>query len=651
MSIEPLDQASSENSVLALFPPEVVDSNKSVVGADCGLAKNFYDLTPEGGKARVDPYLGQDTGDTVSLNLNGVPNIASTQTQSADSATTLYIPKNLLNAGPGVINELTYTVTRNSQNQGTSNPPLRILYNSIRPGIEDLTPGDGVHSELKLILPKDVLEDGIDADRAERGVHICFFYPYCRPFDKIRLNLNGHDVYRVVTADEAPPIPTVEPTTVCLTVGKSDFELAGDSPQFVFSFTVEDQIGNGADPDSPWSESWRVDVDLNGVRLTEPDITEDPDDPNDAPDTIDLNKLGAKDLTVQVHVLASVWKPDDKIRVKYTATPNAGGTPVEHAVEATVLRIPFVQKLMIPNAKVIANSVVKVSYEQVREEVVIARSKVATARVIRAPVITSAKNSAGTQLQNGGTVSDNKVILEGSALASTKVQIFNGQTFIEEVQSGTDYKWKSSGISIVVGMHTFTAREKDGTQLISEPWLIERLAFSIERTQMKLDGFSIKVPQWPKTGEDSLRNTGVRVPTGGVPPYDFASSEPLTVPVTAQGKVTGLKNGVATIYVTDQEGTSLTYLVAVTNVFKLLVSDELLTFTEAESWMYSVQGRTTYDYSFLADIARVYTVPLRPNYVWTCYLSGRFGILLGTGGGFAGTMEGWKLESWCLVPF
>jgi hypothetical protein len=414
---------------------------------------------------------------------------------------------------------------------------------------------------------------------------------------------------------------------------------------------VEDDIGNGTDPDSPWSESCRVDVDLNGVRLTEPDITEDPDDHNDAPDTVDLNKLGAKDLTVQVHVLAPAWKPDDNIRVKYTATPNAGGPPVEHGVETTVVRIPFVQKLMIPNAKVIANSVVKVSYEQVREEEVIARSKVAMARVILAPVITSAKNSAGTQLQNGGTVSDNKVTLEGSALARTTVQIFNGQTFIEDVQTGDDYKWKSSAISIVVGMHTFTTREKHGNQLISEPWLIERLAFSIVRTQMKLDGFSVKVPQWPKTGEDSLRNTGVRVPTGGVPPYDFASSEPSTVPVTAQGKVTGLKNGVATIYVTDQEGTSLTYLVAVTNVFKLLVSDELLTFTEAESWMYSVQGMTSYNYGFLGDIARVYTVPLRLTNVWTGYLSGRFGIFLSPGGGFAGVNAGWKLESWCLIPF
>jgi len=239
--------------------------------------------------------------------------------------------------------------------------------------------------------------------------------------------------------------------------------------------------------------------------------------------------------------------------------------------------------------------------------------------------------------------------LEGSALASTKVQIFNGQTFIEEVQTGTDYKWKSSGISIVVGMHTFTAREKDGTQLISEPWLIERLAFSIERTQMKLDGFSIKVPQWPKTGEDSLRNTGVRVPTGGVPPYDFASSEPLTVPVTAQGKVTGLKNGVATIYATDQEGSTLSYLVAVTNIFKLQISTEKLPSDDAIEWMDSIGGQHVYNSSFTQDVARVYT-PIIPETVNTCNKNGSYYTFMRPGLSFYGSGGRQLLTAWCLIP-
>ncbi|MGW8467020.1 Ig-like domain-containing protein [Pseudomonas sp. CLCA07] len=648
MSIEQLDEASPDNAVLVLYPPDLVDSNKSVAGADCGIAINFYDLTPMGAKVRVDPYFDQAPLDTVALLLNGKL-VASTQTQSTNDAVILYIPKNELKAEPGFVNYLAYSVTRGSQNQGTSEPPLGILYNDIRPGIEDRVQGDDGHSELELILPQDVLEDGIDADRAAQGVLICFSYPYCRPYDKIHLNCNGHDVYRDVTADEAPSVPTSEPTRICLTLDKAVFERAGDHPQFVFNFTVSDQIGNGADPDSPWSASTLVEVDLNGVRLVAPDVAEDPDDPNDAPDTIDLNKLGSKDLTVQVHAFSPVWSADDVIRVKYIATPYAGGAAVEHSVETTVNRIPFTYKLMIPNAKVIADSQVKVSYEQVRGGEVFAKSKAARARVILAPVITSVKNSAGGEIANGGDVSDNKVMLMGSALAGTTLRIFDGETFVEEVQTGANYKWQSTLIPIVVGQHSFTAREKSGEQLVSGPWSVKRLAFSIDRTQMNLNGFSVKIPQWPKTGEDSVGNTATRNPVGGVPRYEYASSDPSTAPVTATGKVTGLKNGVVTIYVTDQEGTTLTYLVAVTNVFKLQISDQVFTFLDAEKWMNSLGGRHTYDYVFRNDIVRVYLVPARETNTWTCAIFGAWRGYIFPNNTFQTTRGNPALTSWCLT--
>ncbi|MGY2443823.1 Ig-like domain-containing protein, partial [Pseudomonas sp. SDO52101_S400] len=92
------------------------------------------------------------------------------------------------------------------------------------------------------------------------------------------------------------------------------------------------------------------------------------------------------------------------------------------------------------------------------------------------------------------------------------------------VTVGTDYKWQSKFISIAVGPHRFTAKEKAGDQLESDPWDIERLALYIVPTMMMLDGFSVKIPGWPKTGLDSIGNTGVRVASGGVPPYDYASS-------------------------------------------------------------------------------------------------------------------------------
>jgi hypothetical protein len=306
---------------------------------------------------------------------------------------------------------------------------------------------------------------------------------------------------------------------------------------------------------------------------------------------------------------------------------------------------------MIPNAKVIGDSVVAVLYEQIRGGIVIATSKVARARGIVKPVILGVKNSSGADVQNGGTVSDNKVVLSGSALAGMVLRVFDGEAFIEEVQTGSNYKWQSKLLPIAVGLHSFTVKEKTGNQFESDPWRFQRLALNIDRTQMKLDGFSVKVPQWPKTGEDSLGNTGIRVPTGGVPPYDFASSDPLTAPVTAAGKVTGLKQGVARIYVTDREGETVDYLVAVTNVFRLLISDKELGHIEAEDWMFSLAAHSTFNSVFLRDLLRCYVVPAHDS-IWTCRVpeeNRRIGGVITPENIQTLQLLGAKYISWCLI--
>lgn len=641
------DEVLPEDAEVSLYAPQLPDSNTSVAGADCGIAKAFYDQRPNGAKVIIKPVLAQQPKDTFSIHVNGIMRVDSQQSQSTDDAVTLHIPKNLLRSDPGFVNELSYTVTRTTGAEETYEPPWTILYNAIRPGMEDKN-GDEGHSELELGLPRDVLEDGIDADRADQGVQVWFSYPYCRPYDRIVLNCNGHDVDWVVHPDEAPATPTSTPTRIGRLLEKAELEAAGDHPQFSFTYTVFDQIGNGADLNSPWSAAIRVVVDLKGARMTAPDVAEDPDDPHDAPETIDLNKLGNKDLTIQVHVLEPLWATNDTVRVKYTATPSSGPV-VAHTVEEQVGRLPFVHRLMIPNAKVIGDSVVAVLYEQIRGGIVIATSKVARARVIVKPVILAVKNSSGLDVQNGGTVSDNKVVLSGSALAGMVLRVFDGENFIEEIQTGANYKWQSKLIPIAVGQHNFTVKEKTGNQFESDPWRFQRLALNIDRTQMKLDGFSVKVPQWPKTGEDSLGNTGTRVPTGGVPPYDFASSDPLTAPVTAVGKVTGLKQGVATIYVTDREGETVSYLVAVTNVYKLQISDQTMNYPEAEAWRNSLGGRHTYDSIFRNDIVRVYSPPLRTEHVWTCTSFGHWGGYMRPDYSFNTIVNARNWTAWCLL--
>jgi len=224
-----------ENTVLTLYPPRLPEATKDIVGADLGVSLEIYDDAPMGATVEVDPYLGQRQGDTVTLNLNGLTDIARQQTASDSSTTTLYIPKKLLL--PDIINRLTYSVTRNSQNTDTSKPPLELLYNAIRPGNRDTNDGEDGHSRLDLLLP-DAIKHGVGPDFPAAGAQVCVSYPYCRAYDLIRLNCNGHDVFHTVTLLQAPKPGSDEPVTVCFILTRADLEKAKDHPQFKFSYTV-----------------------------------------------------------------------------------------------------------------------------------------------------------------------------------------------------------------------------------------------------------------------------------------------------------------------------------------------------------------------------------------------------------------------------
>src|SRR3546814_15648642 len=105
--------------------------------------------------------------------------------------------------------------------------------NSIRPGIEDVTPGDGAHSELELLLP-DEIKNGVGPGFTRATV--CVAYPYCRAYDRIRLNCNGRDVYYTVEVTQAPAPPdhgSPTPTTVCYDITSA--HLGNDQPQFRYT--------------------------------------------------------------------------------------------------------------------------------------------------------------------------------------------------------------------------------------------------------------------------------------------------------------------------------------------------------------------------------------------------------------------------------
>jgi hypothetical protein len=238
---------SSDNTVLILFPPTLPEAKRLAEFADYGVSLRIYDQAEIGVKVMFGPYLNQEPNETVWVNCNSELGIYSVQTKSHDDAVTLFIPHGKLL--DDLINTLTCTVERNSGNKDTSEPPLRLLYNKIRPGFKDVKPEIPGHSELWLQLP-DEIKNGVGTDFVTAT--ICVTYPYCRANDRIRLKCNGMELFRDVTVQEGavPPDPgSITPTQVCFSVTRAFLESARKDDQTLsFSYSVTDYCGNTPRP-------------------------------------------------------------------------------------------------------------------------------------------------------------------------------------------------------------------------------------------------------------------------------------------------------------------------------------------------------------------------------------------------------------------
>lgn len=162
-------------------------------------------------------------GDRVNLHVNGDTLPVDGKTigpGEENSRVMLYVPIGELRNG---VNQLHYEVTRPSDNNDKSDP-LNVLF--YRPG----------PTSLRLALPADVLENGVNAARAEQGVVCACYYSTPHAYDKVYLTGNSATVSRSVAAGQNSPI--------LFTLYTDFFREAGDNPAAPFYFVVEDQLGN-----------------------------------------------------------------------------------------------------------------------------------------------------------------------------------------------------------------------------------------------------------------------------------------------------------------------------------------------------------------------------------------------------------------------
>ncbi|MDX9674209.1 MULTISPECIES: hypothetical protein [unclassified Pseudomonas] len=388
--------SSSDNTVLVFYPPRITGQTYPVVGAMVGVPLVAVDLVTDGGGAyvEVDPPLSgmMEPGDLMRLWSDGDLTMLDSQTiVNPDVTTTLRLPKGRLH--PDRVNLLYVDVTRGSGNIGKSDT-MSVLYNRVRPGLKDRLTNPGGHSELKLLLP-DIFKNMLDPSFV--SAQVCVAYPYCRAYDRISLKCNGEIMYADVDKDLAPQPPNPgneEPITICFTVDRAFLDKAKRlDGKLHFSFTVTDQIGNGPDPDAPWSPVATVEEDLDGKRLPMPILLERMEDyPGDDNSIIELEKLAGNPLLVVILTADKRFVAGYDIEAVYTARVTGRPDVVVVVVSGKVENDQFGQKkpciLNVPFDNVIADSAVTVTYELRQPDgTVVATSIPANAQVVGADTI------------------------------------------------------------------------------------------------------------------------------------------------------------------------------------------------------------------------------------------------------------------------
>jgi hypothetical protein len=242
------------------------------------------------------------------------------------------------------------------------------------------------------------------------------------------------------------------------------------------------------------------------------------------------------------------------------------------------------------------------------------------------PTITSIKGTqSGQQIPSGSFTTETSVTLTGLASARQQVDIRDGEISKGKPTANPLTRiWTQTIDNLALAPHSLTARAMYGSGEVSAPWNFTVMeALVIDRQPMILKGLSVKMPEWPTTGEDSIGNTQVRQPTKGLPPYSYASSDSTVASINNEGKVTGNKNGNAFIVVLDSGGQSATYSVSVSNVYILRINEQPMTAREAIEWRQGLADTTHCHNEAIADLQLVYGQPLPLSInTWQCMTTG-----------------------------
>ncbi|WP_064118249.1 hypothetical protein [Pseudomonas fluorescens] len=313
-------------------------------------------------------YLDQAEHDRLELWLNDDFITSTTIAKGKEQDDTpLRIPPGLFQKA---LNRIKFTIRRTSGNDD-STKDLILLHRTSPPG--DTPPVLNLSVSHKNIGP-------VEADK----VAVTLSYQNMQWYDLIIVSCNGVQIRHTLQPDSTAPLPPL-PQNVVIPIPRSVLEQGGDDPTFEFKFRVADYLSNPSGPPT-WSNSVFVDVHLNRLTLPVAVLREIPTENNDDPAIVDLAKMKGGPLWALVHLVETLWSVGDSIYLKFTA--ELDGNPVaSHEQTLPVTQVGTQLAWDIPNAKVVANSSVRMTYALIRNGATIATSTPAIAEVVGASTI------------------------------------------------------------------------------------------------------------------------------------------------------------------------------------------------------------------------------------------------------------------------
>lgn len=216
--------------------------------------------------------------------------------------------------------------------------PLRLRVDLQLPAGWDPDPGTPDHQGLNVLLPPDILYEGLSESKALAGVDVTVLsYQGMAKNDRMLLYWGDQPVYHWVTEQQVGKF-------VHIHVPYDVIMQARDSAQFRVTLQVLGHTGNYMDPAARWSAATRVDVHVHLDPLEAPVL----DEADPRTHVIDLEQLNGRAVICHVYPSRTYYEVNDIVHF-YGQGTDARGNVLTYYEKQTVLRTGLSMRFSLPN--------------------------------------------------------------------------------------------------------------------------------------------------------------------------------------------------------------------------------------------------------------------------------------------------------------